>query len=255
MHQPINRKKVKYSNPEWQWFAARVKERDGNLCTTCYRSEPDVILQVHHKRYIKGRQPWEYALDDCITLCKGCHAREHNLLPPDSDWILIGINDLGLMDGKCERQGCHHPIRYEHAIYHPEWGYMTVGSSCAEQLTNEDQRTIRFYHHITKQIDQFLALPWSEGKTREGEPYQYIHLSSQSHEIRIYADRGYSFQVNPHETQKQDNPFNYTRLTNFQQVATMAFITLKRLLNESKFEKKILGDLYISVKDGKSYRE
>lgn len=254
----MNRKKVKYSNPEWQRFAARVKERDGNLCTTCYRSDPDVILQVHHKLYIKGRQPWEYSLDDCITLCKGCHAREHNLLPPDSDWILIGINDLGLMDSTCERQGCNHPIRYEHQIYHPEWGYMTVGSRCVEQLTDEDQKIIRFYRSITKQIDHFLALPWSESKTREGEPYQYIHLSSQSHEIRIYADRGYTFQVNflkPVKSRDNYGRIHRTTIPDFQQVATMAFIALKGLLSKSQVEKKILRNLYRSVKEDESYRE
>lgn len=180
------------------------------------------------------------------------------MLPPDSDWILIGINDLGETSGKCERKGCNHLIRYEHEIYHPEWGYMIVGSRCVEQLTDEDQKIIRFYRNITKQIDPFLALPWSEGKTREGEPYQFIHLSSQSHEIRIYADRGYSFQVNflkPVKSRDNYGPIHKTTIPDFQQVATMAFITLKELLSKSQFEKKILKNLYKSVREDRSYSE
>lgn len=162
------------------------------------------------------------------------------------------------MDGKCERQGCNHPIRYEHAIYHPEWGYMTVGSSCVEQLTNEDQRTIRLYHNITKQIEQFLTLPWSEGKTREGEPYQFIHLSKLTHEIRIYSDSGYSFQVNfkdPHKFRDKYGAIHKTKISDLQQVATLAFIALKGLLSKSQFEKKILRNLYASVKEDRSYSE
>lgn len=35
------------------------------------------ILQVHHKKYIKGRMPWDYENEDLITLCKNCHKTIH----------------------------------------------------------------------------------------------------------------------------------------------------------------------------------
>jgi len=35
------------------------------------------ILQIHHKRYIEGKHPWEYENDDLITLCKACHNSGH----------------------------------------------------------------------------------------------------------------------------------------------------------------------------------
>lgn len=34
-------------------------------------------LQVHHKYYIKGNDPWEYQDDALITLCPECHKNEH----------------------------------------------------------------------------------------------------------------------------------------------------------------------------------
>ena len=34
-------------------------------------------LHVHHKRYIKGRDLWDYPDDDLQALCKPCHEDEH----------------------------------------------------------------------------------------------------------------------------------------------------------------------------------
>lgn len=41
------------------------------------------ILQVHHKRYIQDKNPWEYEDNDLITLCKECHNSYHekNTIP------------------------------------------------------------------------------------------------------------------------------------------------------------------------------
>lgn len=34
-------------------------------------------LHVHHKRYIDGREPWEYEYSDLMALCKECHEYIH----------------------------------------------------------------------------------------------------------------------------------------------------------------------------------
>jgi len=34
-------------------------------------------LEVHHRRYILNRLPWEYPNDDLITLCNHCHTEFH----------------------------------------------------------------------------------------------------------------------------------------------------------------------------------
>ncbi|MEO7293246.1 MAG: HNH endonuclease [Ginsengibacter sp.] len=50
------------------------------------------IMQVHHKRYINGREQWEYDDEDLITLCKNCHTNLHlNSLIPilSKDEILL----------------------------------------------------------------------------------------------------------------------------------------------------------------------
>ncbi len=35
------------------------------------------IMQVHHKRYIEGKEYWDYDDSDLITLCKDCHSNLH----------------------------------------------------------------------------------------------------------------------------------------------------------------------------------
>ncbi|MBK7887685.1 MAG: hypothetical protein IPJ86_10460 [Bacteroidetes bacterium] len=34
-------------------------------------------MNVHHKKYILGNKPWEYNLEDLVTLCEGCHKSIH----------------------------------------------------------------------------------------------------------------------------------------------------------------------------------
>jgi 5-methylcytosine-specific restriction endonuclease McrA len=72
-----------YVNDDWTAFSEKVKRRDGYKCLQCGRGTGEVTLQVHHEVYVAGKAPWEYALSDCLTLCKGCHAKEHGLIKPD----------------------------------------------------------------------------------------------------------------------------------------------------------------------------
>lgn len=35
------------------------------------------VMQVHHRKYIHGREAWDYSDEDLVTLCKRCHAKLH----------------------------------------------------------------------------------------------------------------------------------------------------------------------------------
>ena len=134
-----------YSRAEWHSFRELVLTRDGYLCRKCGRGRGEVTLQVHHTRYVARRQPWDYDLSDCITLCAGCHAREHGHIQPMRGWTLLGVTDLGDLLGLCENarlkggKRCNQPIRWECHAYHPNFGYLNTGSKCIEHLTLEDQ--------------------------------------------------------------------------------------------------------------------
>lgn len=51
-------------------------QRDEWACTGCHAD--DKPLHVHHKRYITGRKPWEYADADLGTFCEECHKLYHS---------------------------------------------------------------------------------------------------------------------------------------------------------------------------------
>jgi len=126
-----------YRAIKWKEFRDNVIELDGNICLKCGRSGHEVTLQVHHKKYIKGRKPWEYGVDDCITLCKGCHAAEHGIVLPKLGWVFIAENDLGDRVGTCEN--CGTQIRYSFLIFHKGWGTMEVGILCCNNLTESNE--------------------------------------------------------------------------------------------------------------------
>jgi len=44
---------------------------------TCQKCKATTNLQVHHKKYINGRRPWQYNEKYLITLCDSCHKKEH----------------------------------------------------------------------------------------------------------------------------------------------------------------------------------
>lgn len=65
--------------PEWQAKRDEIIRRDWYMCQECMSSQN---LQVHHKKYIKGRMAWEYDGWDSfelITLCRKCHADKHGI--------------------------------------------------------------------------------------------------------------------------------------------------------------------------------
>ncbi len=120
----------------WQEFRREVIELDGGRCAQCRRTEPEVVLQVHHQKYIPGHAPWQYDYRDCETLCKGCHAAAHGRIPPKSGWKYLGYEDLGDVSANCELCGSN--FRYQFFVYHKDWGSMQVGSLCCNALTGNE---------------------------------------------------------------------------------------------------------------------
>jgi hypothetical protein len=61
----------KLRDPRWQRKRLEVMEAAGWVCEEC--GAKDKTLNVHHKRYLKGRSPWEYEMQDLACLCEVCH--------------------------------------------------------------------------------------------------------------------------------------------------------------------------------------
>lgn len=66
-----------YKTARWQRFRHLVLDRDGYLCVRC--NERGVLRpadQVHHIVKITEDESRAFDMDNCISLCTACHARE-----------------------------------------------------------------------------------------------------------------------------------------------------------------------------------
>jgi 5-methylcytosine-specific restriction endonuclease McrA len=68
----------KLKDPRWQRKRLEIFERDNWSCVQC--GDISTTLHIHHKEYIKNREPWEYNDEYLETLCAVCHSQEHELI-------------------------------------------------------------------------------------------------------------------------------------------------------------------------------
>jgi hypothetical protein len=240
-----------WRHKEWQDFSNKVKRRDNFQCLQCDRTENEVILQVHHEVYRADKKPWEYALSDCRTLCKGCHSKHHNLIEPSNGWYLIGVDDLGALEGVCERNNCGTEIRYEHITYHPNWGYKIVGSTCIDHLTQQDKLLSSDILKMYKQISKFISKSiWEVGFTKKNK--RYIETKFKYHYIRIYGDeKKYSFQLIIKEIGNkwyEYKDFIPVYNKSLEEVKELAYIALKGTISEDTKEVELLRNIYRNIK-------
>jgi len=93
----------KYKDPRWQKMRLKILERDGWCCQRCFDNKS--TLHIHHRFYLKGREPWEYPSSALIALCEECHevetcnreSNQHMLMYAVREKFLSNeINDLAL---------------------------------------------------------------------------------------------------------------------------------------------------------------
>jgi len=65
----------KLRDPKWQRRRLEMFTLADWKCQRC--ANPHEELHVHHTRYFKGREPWEYEDQWLRVLCAKCHAAEH----------------------------------------------------------------------------------------------------------------------------------------------------------------------------------
>jgi len=61
------------NDPRWQRKRLEIMQRDDFSCQLCGDTQTE--LQIHHKKYITGKNPWEYDAKELITLCVNCHKK------------------------------------------------------------------------------------------------------------------------------------------------------------------------------------
>lgn len=142
---------------KWLKFREEVLEQDNYTCVRCGRSRSSgAILQVHHRQYLPNTPSWDHPYTFCETLCKGCHAKEHGKIQPDSGWEWVGYEDLGDLSGECE--WCGTAIRYVFLVQHPKWPTLEVGEFCCDKLTGDTEASdsLKQEKRTAERRDRFL---------------------------------------------------------------------------------------------------
>ena len=65
----------KYKDPRWQKRRLQIMELAHFSCSDC--GDDKTTLNVHHKWYRKGADPWDYQDDELVCLCAPCHEVFH----------------------------------------------------------------------------------------------------------------------------------------------------------------------------------
>ena len=80
---------AKYKDPRWQKKRLEILDRDEWACQLCHDSESP--LHVHHKGYVKGRDPWAYDDSWLATVCEVCHQIETDERYPTNDSLVLAF--------------------------------------------------------------------------------------------------------------------------------------------------------------------
>jgi hypothetical protein len=67
----------KLQDPRWQKKRLEIFARDDFECQKCGRDNQTLV--VHHRKYLSGREPWEYENNLLLTMCRECHEAEKDI--------------------------------------------------------------------------------------------------------------------------------------------------------------------------------
>lgn len=156
-----------YAKQTWKHKRDEILKRDNYTCRVCGATrENGVKLDVHHRYYFKNTKPYDYPNSMLYTLCAKCHMEEHGLIMPRSGWEYVCWEDTeeyGLE--QCEL--CGKDLRYVHTLFHPKWGYISVGCNCADSLMNDKiaSKKEKELHKLLRRLKTFVDSPkWKRRK-------------------------------------------------------------------------------------------
>lgn len=87
----------KLKDPQWQKKRLEVMQANDFCCEVC--GDNEATLNVHHKEYFKGHEPWEYEINQLACLCESCHECQH-----DEFDLLKWVCSYALLDGPLNRE-------------------------------------------------------------------------------------------------------------------------------------------------------
>ena len=76
LNAPKERYEQQLNDGRWKFKSDNIRIRDKHECRLCGAKKTQ--LDVHHIRYISGREAWDYDDGDLVTLCHKCHEEIHD---------------------------------------------------------------------------------------------------------------------------------------------------------------------------------
>lgn len=83
----------KLQDPRWQKKRLEMLQRADFHCECCFDGESK--LNLHHRYYIKDRDPWDYPDWAYLVMCDECHKFEHDEPSEHADWETLTGAVLG----------------------------------------------------------------------------------------------------------------------------------------------------------------
>ncbi len=111
MMAPKERYEQQLDDVRWKFKADNIRVRDKYECRLCGAKKTQ--LDVHHIRYIYGREAWDYDDGDFVTLCHKCHEKIHDWqdfekLVPGSYYYDKELKGVGIVEHKQSDGVCFH---------------------------------------------------------------------------------------------------------------------------------------------------
>lgn len=163
---PKERYEQQLDDTRWKLKAENIRIRDKHECRLCGAKRTQ--LDVHHIRYINGREAWDYDDGDLVTLCHKCHEELHD--GQDFEKIVPGwyfydkfLKGVGIVERKNSEGVSFHVCwtECEHYTDNHQGRIFSEGETSREDLREAHPEEIRdFWIKVEKyyedNIDMFI---------------------------------------------------------------------------------------------------
>jgi hypothetical protein len=137
----------KLKDPRWQKKRLEILNRDKWTCQICFDTEK--TLHVHHRRYLRGREPWDIPNECLVTLCESCHEFETSEMQSQLDDLNCMIKDkfFSADVNKLTASFLHLQIPHSPDVFASVIHYWFSNA----ELTNEMLQ--RYFEHLNKKSE------------------------------------------------------------------------------------------------------
>lgn len=209
---PKERYEQQLDDTRWKLKANNIRKRDNHECQVCGAKKKQ--LDVHHIRYVSGREAWDYDDGDLVTLCHECHEEIHDW--QDFENLIEGgyyydktLEGVGVVERKysnsVEFHACWTEVAQNEGEDHGRLYYEDF--SCRSQVRKARADEIEDFWNKVEKYYSIESIIYDFGKHLK-------NLLPEYHPIRIKARNRYKEALKTYEEHWSfiKNTYNFTLL-------------------------------------------